>query len=36
VAFDLLALGDENYMERPFTDRRAALEEALCVMPAPA
>src|SRR6266567_4584230 len=26
VAFDLLALGDEDYTERPFTDRRAALE----------
>ena len=29
VAFDLLALGDEDYMERPFRDRRAALESAL-------
>jgi ATP-dependent DNA ligase len=29
VAFDLLALGDTDYMERPFTERRAALEEAL-------
>jgi ATP-dependent DNA ligase len=29
VAFDLLALGDEDYRERPFADRRAALESAL-------
>jgi ATP-dependent DNA ligase len=29
VAFDLLALGDTDYMERPFTERRAALEQAL-------
>ena len=29
VAFDLLALGDESYLERPFAERRAALEEAL-------
>ncbi len=29
VAFDLLALGDESYVDRPFADRRAALEEAL-------
>jgi ATP-dependent DNA ligase len=29
VAFDLLALGDESYAERPFAERRAALEEAL-------
>ncbi|HEY3530064.1 MAG TPA: ATP-dependent DNA ligase [Nocardioides sp.] len=29
VAFDLLALGDTAYVERPFADRRAALEEAL-------
>src|ERR1043165_6607244 len=26
IAFDLLALGAENLMERPFRDRRAALE----------
>src|SRR5829696_8729585 len=26
---DLLALGDESFMERPFAERRAALEEAL-------
>ena len=29
VAFDLLALGQTNYAERPFRERRAALEEAL-------
>src|SRR5215469_3586733 len=29
VAFDLLALGDTDYMERPFEQRRAALEKAL-------
>lgn len=29
VAFDLLALGDESYVERPFAGRRAALEQAL-------
>ncbi|MGZ4497909.1 MAG: ATP-dependent DNA ligase [Nocardioides sp.] len=29
VAFDLLALGDESYVDRPFAERRAALEEAL-------
>jgi ATP-dependent DNA ligase len=29
VAFDLLALGDEDYTGRPFTERRAALEAAL-------
>lgn len=29
VAFDLLALGDENLMGRPFVDRRAALVGAL-------
>jgi ATP-dependent DNA ligase len=29
VAFDLLALGDESYAERPFAERRAALEAAL-------
>jgi ATP-dependent DNA ligase len=29
VAFDLLALGDASYVERPFAERRAALEEAL-------
>ena len=29
VAFDLLALGDESYVGRPFSERRAALESAL-------
>ncbi|WP_324510449.1 ATP-dependent DNA ligase [Propioniciclava sp.] len=29
VAFDLLALGETNYAERPFAERRAALTEAL-------
>jgi len=29
IAFDLLALGDEDYTERPFAGRRAALEGAL-------
>jgi ATP-dependent DNA ligase len=29
VAFDLLALGDEDYTGRPFSERRAALEAAL-------
>jgi ATP-dependent DNA ligase len=29
IAFDLLALGDESYLERPFVERRAALEETL-------
>jgi ATP-dependent DNA ligase len=29
VAFDLLALGDDNLMERPFAERRAQLEKAL-------
>lgn len=29
VAFDLLALGDESYVDRPFAERRAALEHAL-------
>lgn len=29
VAFDLLALGDDSLIERPFADRRAALEAAL-------
>jgi ATP-dependent DNA ligase len=35
VAFDLLALGDEDYMERPFTDRRTALVKALSAAAAP-
>src|SRR5580692_8241630 len=29
VAFDLLALGDDDYTGRPFTERRAALVDAL-------
>jgi DNA ligase D-like protein (predicted polymerase) len=29
IAFDLLALGDDNLMDRPFAERRAALEQAL-------
>lgn len=29
VAFDLLALGQEDYRDRPFVERRAALERAL-------
>jgi ATP-dependent DNA ligase len=29
VAFDLLALGDEDFTGRPFVERRAALEQAL-------
>jgi ATP-dependent DNA ligase len=29
VAFDLLALGDTSYVDRAFSERRAALEEAL-------
>jgi ATP-dependent DNA ligase len=29
IAFDLLALGDVDYTERPFSERRAALEQAL-------
>lgn len=29
IAFDLLALGDDDYMKRPFSERRAALVEAL-------
>jgi ATP-dependent DNA ligase len=29
VAFDLLALGSDDYTERPFAERRAALERAL-------
>ena len=29
VAFDLLALGDESYVDRPLRERRAAMEQAL-------
>ncbi len=35
VAFDLLALGDESYVERPFGERRAALEQALAGLRGP-
>jgi len=35
VAFDLLALGDEDYTGRPFAERRAALEQALANVNAP-
>jgi len=35
VAFDLLALGDEDLMGRPFAERRRRLEEALAGVPAP-
>jgi ATP-dependent DNA ligase len=35
VAFDLLALGDTDYMERPFSERRAVLEDALASVRAP-
>jgi ATP-dependent DNA ligase len=35
VAFDLLALGDESLMERPFLERRERLEAALANIEAP-
>ena len=35
VAFDLLALGDDDYLGRPFAERRAALEQALAGARAP-
>jgi ATP-dependent DNA ligase len=35
VAFDLLALGDEDLRKRPFSERRAALEGALAGAAAP-
>ncbi len=35
VAFDLLALGDEDYTDRPFGERRSALEAALASVTAP-
>ncbi len=35
IAFDLLALGDEDYTGRPFTERRAALEATLAGVAAP-
>ena len=35
VAFDLLALGDEAFVGRPFAERRAAMEEALADLDGP-
>ena len=35
IAFDLLALGDEDLMEKPFAERREKLEEALKNVKAP-
>jgi ATP-dependent DNA ligase len=35
IAFDLLALGDEDLTPRPFAERRAALERALATARAP-
>ena len=35
IAFDLLALGEQDYTGRPFTERRAALEAALAGVTAP-
>jgi ATP-dependent DNA ligase len=35
VAFDLLAVGDTDWTQRPFAERRAALEEALARAKAP-
>jgi ATP-dependent DNA ligase len=35
VAFDLLALDDTDYMERPFAERRVVLEQALAGAAAP-
>jgi ATP-dependent DNA ligase len=35
IAFDLLALGDEDYTGRPFAERRAALDQALAAAKAP-
>jgi ATP-dependent DNA ligase len=35
VAFDLLALGADDYTERPFAERRAALESALAAVRPP-
>ncbi len=35
VAFDLLALGDESYVDRPFAERRTALEQALAGLAGP-
>jgi len=35
VAFDLLARGDESFLDRPFAERRAALEEFAGALPDP-
>ncbi len=35
IAFDLLALGSENYMERPFAERRALLSKVLAEVRSP-
>jgi len=35
IAFDLLALGSDSYLERPFGERRAALERALAGVGSP-
>ena len=35
VAFDLLALGDESFVHRPFAERRAAMEAALADLDGP-
>ncbi|CAA9390043.1 MAG: DNA_ligase_IV_Ku-like [uncultured Nocardioides sp.] len=35
VAFDLLALGDESFLDRPFRERRAAMAEALVGLTGP-
>ena len=35
VAFDLLALGDTSFLEVPFAERRAALEEIMRDVPSP-
>lgn len=35
IAFDLLALGDDDYTGRPFAERRAALQRALAGVGAP-
>lgn len=35
VAFDLLSLGGDSYLDKPFSERRAALEEFAGGLPAP-
>src|SRR5712671_1096130 len=35
VAFDLLALGDTSFLDVPFAERRAALEELMQDVPSP-